>query len=119
MTNGIRQREPKLIDLQKFTIDLDPDREPFPAICGPAELMAIESRCGSISGLARSFAETDASFTQCGEIAFIILRAGAPDSFPSRNEINQLMFNLGILTAIERLIPFMTKVMGGEDDGGD
>lgn len=100
-------------DLRNFTIAINPECEPLPASCGPLELLEIEKRCGPMSGIVRRFATVDASYTECGHILEVLLKAGSPDSFPSRAEIDRWMLELGLGDVIPNLVPFLERVMGG------
>ena len=104
------------MDLNQFTIDLDPDCEPLPAACSPAELLEIERRCGGLSGIVRRFSTVEAGFTECGQILEVLLKAGSPKSHPSRDEIERWMLQRGVGAVIELLTPFLMRVMSGEPD---
>ena len=107
------------MDLNKFTIDIDPDGDPLPASCAPAELLEIEKRCGAISGIACRFVDVNASYVECGHLLEILFKAGDPESYPSRNEIDRWMLSQGIGEVISKLNPFMTRVMLGASSDAD
>ncbi len=101
------------MNLDAFTIDLSPALGELPARCTPQDMVEIEKRCGPISVVLRRFALVEGSYTESGHVLEVLLTSGDENRAPTREEIDDAIFELGLGETIERLTPFMQRVMSG------